>query len=153
MVSACLLGIPCRYDGGTTQLNWQVLKELGSGEFITICPELLAGFSIPRIPCEIVGGDGNDVLNGTARVLTSEKIDVTEKFVLGAQKAMEVVLRLQPKRFILCNKSPSCGVTNIYDGTFSHVIRDGCGVFPALLKQYGFEKIEAQSADNINTNA
>jgi uncharacterized protein YbbK (DUF523 family) len=153
LVSACLLGIPCRYDGGTTQLNWQVLKELGSGEFITICPELLAGFSVPRTPCEIVGGDGIDVLNGTARVLTADKVDVTEKFILGAQKAVEVVLRLRPKRFILCDKSPSCGVSNIYDGTFSHVIRNGCGVFPALLKKNGFEKIEAQPVENSRTNA
>jgi uncharacterized protein YbbK (DUF523 family) len=157
LVSACLLGIPCRHDGTTKELNWQVLNELRIGELIAVCPELLAGFDIPRMPCEIVGGDGYNVLDGSAKILTADRQNVTDQFILGAQRALEVVFHHHPKRIILCNKSPSCGVSLIYDGTFSHVVKGGCGVFPALLKRYGFENVETQSVDRTgsisNTNS
>jgi len=157
LVSACLLGIPCRHDGTTKELNWQVLNGLRIGELIAVCPELLAGFDIPRMPCEIVGGDGYNVLDGSATILTADRQNVTDKFILGAHRALEAVFRHHPKRIILCNKSPSCGVSLIYDGTFSHVVKGGCGVFPALLKRYGFENVETQSVDRTgsvsNTNS
>jgi uncharacterized protein YbbK (DUF523 family) len=141
MVSSCLLDIPCRHDGTSNALDQKVLNNLRSCEVVAICPELLAGFDIPRIPCEIVGGDGEDVLTGKARILTQDGQDLTERFKLGAQKAVEMALRIRPSRLILCDKSPSCGVLHIYDGTFSHQVIEGVGIFTALLKRYQFQYI------------
>lgn len=141
MISACLLGIPCRHDGTSIAIHPKIMSKLHSCEVIAICPELLAGFDTPRTPCEIIGGDGDDVLTGKAKVLTQDGQDVTEKLKLGAQKAAEIAIRIRPSQVILCDKSPSCGVLHIYDGTFSHQVKEGIGLFPAFLKRYQLQYI------------
>ncbi len=141
LVSSCLLGVPCRYDGTSRKLPKEVLKELLSREVVTVCPELLAGLGVPRTACEIVGGNGHDVLDGKAKVLSKSGQDMTEYFVVGAQKTLEIVQRFLPSRIILCDKSPSCGGAHIFDGTFSGKLKHGRGILPALLERSRFRYV------------
>ena len=97
--------------------------------------EMLGGLSTPRRPAEIVGGDGDDVLSGNARIVDDCSLDVTEAFVKGAYKALQVVQAAGVREAILKEGSPSCGCTHIYDGTFSGVQHPGMGVTAALLRQ------------------
>ena len=95
----------------------------------------------PRPAVEIVGGDGNDVLDGKARVLTADGVDKTEEFLKGAQFALELAQSQSATSVILKSKSPSCGCGEIYDGTFSKILSSGDGVTTALLKRHGIEVI------------
>lgn len=135
-VSACLAGVPCRYDGGSNYCEAAGLR-VALGEALCICPECLGGLSIPREPAEIVGGSAEDVLAGHARVLTKSGVDVTEAFVQGAYAALEFCKIHGIKEAILKAKSPSCGCGMIYDGTFSGHLIAGNGVAAALLRQNG----------------
>jgi uncharacterized protein YbbK (DUF523 family) len=97
---------------------------------------------VPRCPSEISGGDGEDVLEGRARVVAQDGSDRTAEFIAGAQKTLEAARRCGAKRAYMKAKSPSCGCGRIYDGTFSAVLRSGDGVTTALLKRHGIEVIE-----------
>ncbi len=140
-VSACLAGIPCRYDG-KSQPDPDIVKLVAEGKAITICPECLGGLPIPRIPAEIAGGSGEDVLDGKARVIASDgktKIDVTEAFLNGAESALAIVRSNGIHRVVLKANSPSCGCGMIYDGTFSGSKKQGNGVTAALLIRNGID--------------
>lgn len=140
LVSACLLGINCRYDG-RNELNERVTR-LASGEFlIPICPEQLGGLGTPREPSEIVGGDGSDVLDGNARVFSRGGRDVTENFLRGAEEVLKIAKSLGAKEAILKSKSPACGCGKIHNGTFSGVLVEGDGVAAALLKRNGIRVV------------
>lgn len=139
--SACLIGSKCRYDGEARE-DAQIKSRYEAGELKAVCPECLAKLSIPRCPSEIVGGDGEDVLNGNARVMAQDGADITAEFIEGAQKTLEAAQRSGAKRAYLKSKSPSCGCGRIFDGTFSGVLRGGDGVTAALLKRHGIEVIE-----------
>ncbi|MBI5873222.1 MAG: DUF523 domain-containing protein [Candidatus Omnitrophica bacterium] len=138
LVSACLAGINCVYDG-TNKLNPVFAKMFERGEALIFCPEVLGGLNIPHDPSEISGGDGFDVLSARARVVSKKGDDVTPYFLKGAEK----VLRLAQKHGIRCavmkSKSPSCGCGFIFDGTFSKKLIAGYGVTAALLKKNGVE--------------
>lgn len=135
LISACLLGLPCRYDGDNKIIP-QMVKLLNYNQIIIpFCPECLGGLGIPRLPAEIVGGDGLMVLNGEARVATKNGQDYTEQFIKGATVVLQIVNSLDAKRVILKSNSPSCGLGEIYDGSFTGVLRHGYGVTAALLKQ------------------
>ena len=137
MVSACLVGHKCRYDGGSKP-NAQVLALYARGEAVAFCPECLGGLTVPREPSEIEPGfSGVDVLNGKARVLTAGGLDVTEAFLAGAENALRMCVEIGAKLAILKSHSPSCGCDAIYDGTFSGVLSGGDGVTAALLKRHG----------------
>ena len=140
IVSACLLGTNCRYDGGNSK-NQKVINRSKKDELIPICPEALGGLSTPRPAVEIVGGNGEDVLDGKAKVLTSDGQDKTAEFIKGAQYALELVLSEGATKVILKARSPSCGCGEIYDGTFSTTLISGDGVTTALLKRHGIEII------------
>ncbi len=140
IVSACLLGTNCRYDGGNSK-NLNVIKRTESDELIPVCPEEAGGLPTPRPAVEIVGGDGDDVLEGKARVLTSDGEDKTAEFIKGAQYALELVLSKGATKVILKSRSPSCGCGEIYDGSFSSTLISGDGVTTALLKRHGIEVI------------
>lgn len=131
-VSACLLGKPCRYDGGSKP-HATVAQSLGDA--LPVCPECLGGLPIPRAPSEIQGGDGADVLAGRARVMSRDGQDVTEAFVKGAKAALQLCREVQEA--VLKARSPSCGVGAIYDGSFSGHCRPGDGVTAALLRANG----------------
>jgi len=138
IVSACLLGVNCRYDGGNV-LDEELVKSVRRGEIIPIpiCPEQLSGMPTPRSRCEIVGGDGFDVLNGRARVLDERGRDLTGLFVKGAREVLKIAELVGAEVAVMKNLSPSCGCGEIYDGTFTGRRRRGFGVTSALLKLSG----------------
>lgn len=103
-----------------------------------VCPEALGGLPIPRLAAEILGGTGEDVLNGDARVVNSAGEDVTRFFVDGARRALLIGLLTGCSAAILKARSPSCGPGVIYDGTFSRTQAPGDGVFAATLRRHGF---------------
>ena len=140
VISACLLGVRCRYDGGDSR-NELAIKQKEMSELIPVCPEEAGGLSTPRPPAEIVGGDGEDVLNGNAKVITVDGTDVTEAYVKGAYHALQVAQSHGATQVILKARSPSCGCGDIYDGTFSGTLTSGDGVTTALLKRHGITVI------------
>lgn len=136
LVSACLLGFCTAHDGDSRP--HPALQALAArGRVAPICPEVAGGLPVPRRPAEIRGGDGADVLDGRARVVTVEGRDVTAQYLAGAQAALKVARRFGLDRAVLKARSPSCGVGRIYDGTFSQQLRPGDGVTAALLEREG----------------
>lgn len=138
LVSACLAGIPCRYDGSSSP-DPEIQGLVARGMAIPICPEVAGGLPTPRPPAEISGGDGRDVLEGKARVIRRDGTDVTQAFLDGAFKALSLAQKLGAKKAILKALSPSCGVKYIYDGSFTGTLREGMGVTAALLREKGIE--------------
>ncbi|GFN22498.1 DUF523 domain-containing protein [Thermanaeromonas sp. C210] len=138
LVSACLAGCQCRYDGGANPVP--AIRDLVvRGKAIPVCPERLGGLPVPRPPAEIQGGDGRDVLQGQARVVNNEGVDVTPAFIAGARATLEVARRHGTLIAILKERSPSCGSTAIYDGSFRGQTRPGQGVTAALLHSQGIK--------------
>jgi len=129
LVSACLLGINCRYDG-TSKRDPKALEYLEDKIAIPVCPEILSGLGIPRLGAEIESGDGFDVLAGKARVLLKDGKDVTREFLNGAKQALKIALLSKTGSALLKDQSPSCGVNYIYNK--GRLIR-GIGVFTAML--------------------
>ena len=148
IVSACLLGINCRYDGSNVRCT-KLIKYLKGRCIIPVCPEQLAGFSTPRECCEIVGGDGFDVLNGTAKVVSRSGVDYTKKFIKGAKETLKIAKIADAKIAIFKDLSPSCGVKRIYDGTFRGRIKGGVGVTVALLKIEGINVMTPEEFLNM----
>lgn len=144
LVSACLAGLPCRYDG-RSKPDAELIALIDKGEAIPVCAEVLGGLPTPRPPAEITGGSGRDVLSGTARVLTVSGEDVTAEFISGAQEVARIAREVGAREAILQNRSPSCGCTQIYDGTHSGQRIAGEGVLAAALRDLG---IEVRPADN-----
>ena len=107
IVSACLAGDNCKYNGGNNH-NQKMIDLLKSHEIIKVCPEVLGGLPIPRPSAELVDG----------QVMNTEGKNITKEFTLGAQKAFEIVQKENPDLIILQSRSPSCGIKQIYDGTF-----------------------------------
>lgn len=140
LVSACLVGVNCRYDG-TSKREPYLLKlvEEEDAFFIPICPELFSGLAIPRLPAQIESGDGFRVLSGKSRVLLSDGTDVTKNFLAGAREAFKIVKLLKPDLAILKDRSPSCGVNEVYN---NGKLVPGSGIFSALLIR---EKIKVYS--------
>ncbi|SHH24451.1 DUF523 domain-containing protein [Tepidibacter thalassicus] len=138
LVSACLLGVNCKYNGKNNE-NEKLIDYLRDKNIIPICPEQLGGLSTPRIPAEIVGGDGADVLNEKAKVINKNGEDVTDEFLKGAYEALKIAKMFNCTEAILKLKSPSCGIKQIYNGTFTGKLRDGLGVTAALFKKNGIK--------------
>ena len=139
LVSRCLLGHRVRYDGGASGPYGQLARWQDEGRIIALCPEVAGGLPTPRAPAEIPGGQGLDVLNGKAPVMTSEGEDVTAAFMDGAQQALALVNRHGIRIAILKANSPSCGNVQTYDGSFSGVKVEGQGVTAALLAGAGVQ--------------
>ena len=135
-VSACLAGRACRYDGKSVP-NDSMVQRMEKEDVLLICPEVLGGLPTPRVPAEIVGGDGYDVLAGKARVMNRDGEDVTVEFIAGAEAALAMLKEEGITKVYLKARSPSCGAGKIYDGTFSGRVVDGTGVAAALLIKSG----------------
>ena len=149
IVSACLCGINCKYNGGNN-LDERVLKLLKEGKVIPVCPEQLGGQQTPRAPHEIVCGSGLDVLQGKAKVLgqgPDESDDVTSEFLKGAYETLKIAELVGASTAILKARSPSCGTCEIYDGTFSGTKRQGNGVTAELLLSKG---MKVYTEENLN---
>jgi uncharacterized protein YbbK (DUF523 family) len=138
LVSACLVGINCKYDGNNNK-NEEVIEYLKDKQFIIICPEQLGGMSTPREPSEIVRLDGEAVIKGQTNVISNKRLDVTRKFKKGAQESLKIAQIYNCKEAILKEGSPSCGSNYIYNGTFSGKKIDGVGVTTALLRNNGIK--------------
>lgn len=145
-ISACLLGQCCRYDGGSAK-NVKMASLYPSENVLPICPECAGGLPIPREPAEIIGGDGKAVLEGKARVITRSGIDVTDEYVKGARQILAKLKELGIECCIMKSRSPSCGVGEIYDGSFSGKTIPGDGVASALFKLNGIEVRSAESTE------
>ncbi|MBW2648737.1 MAG: DUF523 domain-containing protein [Deltaproteobacteria bacterium] len=148
IVSACLLGFNCRYDGESRpdkDLLSSALRKL----FVPICPEQLGGLPTPRAPSEIIGGDGLDVLEGKSRIIDISGRDVTDCFLRGANEVARLVELLGVSSAIMKEKSPSCGVCHIKK---TGSIARGPGVTSALLTKKGIRVISSDSIkDELET--
>ena len=136
LISACLCGIHCRYDG-SARPDAELVELLQSGQAVPVCPEQLGGLATPRPSAEIIGGDGAAARAGTASVMSTAGDDVTTAFIKGAAETLHMARICRAERAILKANSPSCGCGAIYDGTFSGALKAGDGVTAALLKQHG----------------
>ena len=136
--SACLLGADCKYDGGNNyseKLASFIRKH--ECQVIPVCPEVMGGLSVPRIPCEIRNG----------KVCNRNGEDVHEAFVQGARNALQVVKNENPDIVILQSRSPSCGCKEVYDGTFSGKRIQGQGIFVQMLVQEGYQPTDIEDLE------
>ncbi len=140
LVSACLLGEPLRYDGSGLRLaDARLQRWWAEGRLLPFCPEVAGGLPVPRPPAEILGGGGEQVLDGLATVRSVAGDDVTDAFLRGARQALALCRAHDIEIAILTESSPSCGSRRIYDGSFSGGKIPGVGVTTALLRQHGIE--------------
>jgi uncharacterized protein YbbK (DUF523 family) len=144
LISACLAGVPCKYSGGHN-LNIRCKALVEQGKAILVCPEALAGLPIPRPPVEIIGGDGYAVLAGKTVVRDKNSVDKTSCFIKGAEAVLAIATEHGIVKAILKERSPSCGSSTIYDGTFTGTTRPGVGVTTALLKNHGIEVVNEKT--------
>ncbi|MNJ45902.1 hypothetical protein D3C77_410150 [compost metagenome] len=149
LVSSCLAGMKVRYNGSDS-LHDTIASWIQQGVAIPVCPELLGGFSTPREPAEIIGGTGEDVIAGTARVVSKSGQDVTEMYMDGAKQVLEMTQNLGITMVVLKEYSPSCGSQMIYDGTFGNHKIAGEGVTTALLRQAGIKVISESQLENTS---
>ncbi len=136
LISSCLVGNNTKYNGKNNYLPL-IEKLKDKYNLIVICPEVMGGLSIPRDPSEIKGD----------KVISNKGNDVTKEYNLGAKIALELAKKYNCKKALLMEKSPSCGVKKIYDGTFSKNLIDGMGITTKLLYE---NKIEVYSKDEID---
>jgi uncharacterized protein YbbK (DUF523 family) len=141
LVSACLLGINCKYDG-TSNKNEKILKLKKNFILIPVCPEILGGLTIPREPAEQKG----------KRVITKSGKDATKYFEKGAKEVLKICKILKIKKAILKQKSPSCGCGKIYDGTFSGKLIKGEGATTKLLKKNKIKVFTEENFEKIFKN-
>jgi len=137
LVSACLGGVKCRYDGNNVP-NEKIEEMVRSGEAIALCPEIIGGLETPRECSEIIEIDGE------RKVFSSSGKDITAEYILGAEKTLEICKILGIKKAILKFRSPSCGCGKIYDGTFSGKLIPGNGITTELLTKNGIEVISEE---------
>ncbi|MFD5185343.1 DUF523 domain-containing protein [Streptomyces sp. NPDC058372] len=136
LVSACLRGVPCRFDG-RDKASGALAGELAGRRAVAFCPEQAGGLATPRPAAELVGGDGHAVLDGRARVVDTTGADVTEAFVEGARRALAAARQAGCTEAVLMPRSPSCGRGAVYDGEFRGALVPGDGVTAALLERNG----------------
>ena len=141
LISACLLGVKCTWSSDDKYKNDRAIGLSRIETLIPVCPEQLGGLATPRVPQEVQGGTGEDVLNGKCKVINKNGEDVTKEFIRGAEETLKIVRQLNIKEFIGKSKSPSCGCGQIYDGTFSGRLINGDGVTIALLRRNGIRII------------
>lgn len=131
MVSACLLGRRCKYNGGDN-FNEALAQALEGHDVVPVCPEVAGDLPVPRRPCEIVRGT---VMNDAG-----ENVDAA--FRAGAAACLQIARDERIDLAVLQPRSPSCGVKQVYDGSFSGRRVDGSGVFAAALRENGFRAVE-----------
>lgn len=133
MVSACLAGENCKYNGGNNR-NKKVEALFNGNRIIPICPEVMGGLPTPRVPSEIVHGF----------VMNKDGVNVDREYRCGAEMALKIAEREQPDLVILQSRSPSCGVKQRYDGTFTGTLIDEPGVTAELLMRHGFRVVDVE---------
>ena len=141
MVSACLAGENCKYNGGNNR-NGKVLRLMDANEVLTVCPEQMGGLPTPRVPAEIRDGV----------VTAKDGRNVDAQFRAGAAKCLEIAKKEQPDLIVLQSRSPSCGVKQRYDGTFSGKLVDRAGVTAQLLMDNGFRCIDVEDLFEVHND-
>lgn len=134
LVSACLLGYNCKYNA-KNNYNSKIVELLKEHEVVPVCLEMLGGLSCPRIPCEKVGN----------KIMDKEGNDCTKQFIKGAEIALNIAKEKQVDFAILQRRSPSCGYSLIYDGTFNGNLIVGSGIFAQKLQNLDIPIMEAES--------
>ena len=132
LISACLIGLNCKYDGGNNE-NSKLVELMKEKDLVPICPEQLGGLKTHRASAE----------RKQEKVITKEGVDVTKEYQKGAEEVLNLAKKLNIKKAILKSRSPSCGIDEIYDGTFSHTLTKKDGVTAELLKKNGIEVISS----------
>ena len=143
LVSACLMGEKCRYDGFDNLIP-KIVENVEHA--VLCCPEVLGGLPTPRVPAEIINGTAEDVLDGKAQIVTKEGTDVTAAFLSGAYQSLRLAKKHDVTVAILKERSPSCGSCFIYDGTFTGGKLPGVGITTAMLRRNG---IHVYSEENF----
>ena len=138
LISACLLGVKCRYDGAE-KLNEAAMKLADKHELVPFCPEIYGGLATPRDPAEIRDG----------RVYTCKGKDVTEEYEKGAQMALRVAKVLGCECAVLQDRSPSCGIGKVHNGLFDGGLVDGDGKTAELFRKEGIRLVRASEADKL----
>ena len=133
IVSACLAGVNCNYEGANSEDAF-VAELVKQGLAILVCPEQLGGLTTPRSPAEIKNG----------KVFTGDGVDISEAFLRGANETLKLCQKFNCRRAILKSKSPSCGCGKIYNGNFDGALADGDGITAVLLKKHGIEVISEE---------
>ncbi|KPJ57163.1 MAG: hypothetical protein AMJ42_04785 [Deltaproteobacteria bacterium DG_8] len=145
LVSACLVGINCRYDGSNL-LNNDLLKKIKAEDYVPVCPEQLGGLPTPRPRSSIQNGTGVEVIAGKAKVMDFNGNDVTKEFLEGAHESLKIAKFVGVKKAILKENSPSCGV----DFTHSNFKKvKGTGIFTAMLKNEGIKIFSEYTFEEI----
>ena len=132
-VSACLMGENCKYNGGNN-LNQRVIDFIGDKEYIKICPEVLAGLGTPRVPIEIVNGE----------VISRDGVNVDKAIREAVEKILAMLKKEEIECVILKSRSPTCGVKEVYDGTFSGRLIKGEGTLAEALRKAGYRVIDCE---------
>ena len=140
LVSRCLLGVPCRYDGKSKENKAVASLEAAGHQLITVCPESDGGLKTPRPPAEIQR-DG--------RVVNRLGTDVTEEYVRGAELAVKTALEYGCTAAVLKARSPSCGNSEVYDGSFSGKLIPGQGVAAQKLREAGIKVFDEEQLDGL----
>ena len=138
LVSACLLGVPCRYDGKSKPVN-EIINLKEKYELIPVCAEVLGGLPTPRISAEIVGD----------KVIRKDGVDVTYEYHKGANEILQIAIKNGCSKAILKSKSPSCGKDEIYDGTYTRTLIKGNGVLTDLLLKNNVEVFSETEIDKL----
>jgi uncharacterized protein YbbK (DUF523 family) len=139
LISACLLGTPCRYDGRSKPAE-NISKLMLKHTLIPICPEMMGGLSTPRLPCEIRGN----------KVICQNGEDRTLQYMNGAKKCLEIFKKENCDAVLLKTKSPSCGKGKVYDGSFSKTLTDGDGIAVKLFKFYNIKIYTEDDIENLS---
>lgn len=137
LVSACLAGINCKYNG-ENNYNKKIFELVKNGKAIPICPEQLGGLATPRLPAEI------KIIDGKTCVINNKGEDVTDNFQRGAQEVLKLANKLNIDNVILQARSPSCGKEKIYNGNFEKKLIDGNGITAQLLIENGIKVISSE---------
>ena len=145
LISACLLGKNCRYNGGHSHQ-----KELDAldVDWVPVCPEEAGDMGTPR-PAAEMQRDAESILKGDGSVVTNAGHDVTEKFIHGAEDSLKAGLSSGAKYAILKSRSPSCGIGRVYDGKFTNSLTDGDGIFAYLCQKSGINCISSDDLPKI----
>jgi uncharacterized protein YbbK (DUF523 family) len=142
IISACLLGEKCRYDGNHNRIK---LSHIDNVEYISACPEVLGGLSTPRTPAEMQN-IAEKIIIGEGTIIDKLGKNVTSEFLDGANQALDLAIKHGVRIALLKSNSPSCGMGKVYDGTFSNQLIEGNGIFSEKCIQH---KIDVISSDNI----
>ena len=138
LVSACLLGTPCRYDGKSKPVS-DVIALKNKYELIPVCAETLGGLPTPRIGAEIVGD----------KVIRADGVDVTLEYCKGAEIVLQIARKNNCKIAILKTKSPSCGKGKVYDGTFTKTLTNKNGILAELLINNGISVFDETEIERL----